>query len=107
VSNNLPTEGGRIIAARDRLYDVLGASSAAEGEVIRYLTRALPIEAAELLAAMAEREVKRARAAGYDKGHFEGMEQLAEAQAAAAERATSGDAIVSLLDADTDGGEDR
>ena len=74
MGHNLPTVGSRIIAARDRLYDALGASNAAEGEVIRYLTRALPIDAAELLATMAERELRRAIAGGYDKGFAEGIE---------------------------------
>jgi hypothetical protein len=70
--------GSRIIGARDRLYDALGASNAAEGEVIRYLIRALPIDAAELLATMAERELRRATAGGYDKGFVEGIEFACE-----------------------------
>ena len=71
MAHNLPSQGERITAVRDRLYDALGASNAAEGEVVRYVTRALPIEAAELLADMAEREVKRATAEGYEKGWTE------------------------------------
>jgi hypothetical protein len=78
VSHNLPTEAGRITAVRDRLYDALGASNAAEGEVVRYLTRALPIDAAELLATMAERELKRATAEAYNKGWNEGVEHTRE-----------------------------
>lgn len=74
MDHNLPTHGSRITAARDRLYDALGASNAAEGEAVRYVTRALPIDAAELLATMAEREVKRATAEGYDRGFAEGVE---------------------------------
>jgi len=71
MTHNLPSQGARIVAVRDRLYETLGASNAHEGEVVRYLTRALPIEAAELLADMAEREVKRATAEGYERGWTE------------------------------------
>ena len=74
MTNNLPRDGGRIRTARDRLYDALGTSSAAEGEVIRYVTRALPIDAAELLAQMAVRAVSTARAEGYECGWAEGVE---------------------------------
>jgi hypothetical protein len=71
VNHTVQPEGSRMIAARDRLYDALGARNAAEGEVVRYMTRALPIEAVELLATMAEREIKRATAEGYDRGWTE------------------------------------
>ena len=71
MSDTVPSQGSRITAVRDRLYDALGASNAQEGEVVRYITRALPIEAAELLADMAERETKRATAEGYEKGWTE------------------------------------
>jgi hypothetical protein len=66
--HNLPSQGARIVAVRGRLFDLLGASNAAESETVRYVTRALPVEAAELLADMAEREIKRATAEGYETG---------------------------------------
>ena len=89
MNDTVQPEGARIVAARDRLYDLLGASNAAEGEVIRYLTRALPIDAVELLVTMAERELKRVTADGYDRGYLEGIERLSERQRAAEQRPTS------------------
>ena len=71
MNDTVPTQGERITAVRDRLYDALGASNAAEGDAIRYLSRALPIEAAELLADMAERQLKRATADAYERGFAE------------------------------------
>jgi hypothetical protein len=68
MGDNVPSMGQRIEQVRSRLYETLGASSHAESEVIRYLSRALPIEAVESLADMAERAARNATAEGYDRG---------------------------------------
>ena len=76
MSNNLPTGGSQIEAARSRLYDALAPLNEAEREVIHYLTRALSMPGSlEVLVTMAERAANVARAEGYDRGWAERGEQ--------------------------------
>jgi hypothetical protein len=94
---------------KDRLAELLDPRDAPEQATIEYLAQTTPRQGAIVISLLSA-AVSAARAEGYDRGWREGVEHADRAgrligraeDLDVIERPTSGDAVESLLDADTD-----
>jgi hypothetical protein len=75
VENNLPTQGSRIIAARECLFDALDPRAEPERELCRWLGSMLSVPGSlDVLLGMVERIRRAEQAAAYQKGFNAGAE---------------------------------